>query len=584
MLRAGWLGSFGPLRWPAMTSAANSMVGNLWPTAGSARDFSRARPKSAGDVAMRSLESYYPPGFGDGSPPAGVQPVLRAEQPGSRSSSKRGGSPFVRVGHKPGELPKRERASRHTKSDARFVRGDEEQEPAWASEGQDMFGVFLDRFSRPISQASVRSQSSVTRQALGPKPNTHDASKSMATSLAASRRSQAAAATRASRSSSSLGSTSMLSSYLAPQRSLPNLSTSPDALGSTKEIMSMDATANLGSDDEQLDDSDARAAWNWEKASPRELRKKVVELERFQRNQDAEMAQLRRELLQAKRVAVKKHTEDAALHNEIARLGQQVQVLTESQINKAAEIADAVAEATGEDRALRARGGLGKGKSASEFERLKGMYATTEELKSGRIKLTTSGGYDPWASTTVTTLDARDSMAEVLGSVKSFLSEVESEQFLNRQTREQANHFAHTLDLARLAGQVDEWQSQRMDNTWKSLPGHVISNIIKAKEQGRTGLDVEMPKEDGRSPVSYHLDLDSKRMYRKEERAIRCRERSDIERAAGLLSTIASVRLAVPTSTESAVCKQRLQQLWKKFDADGSGALDRAEVRQVMEM
>ena len=564
-----------------MSSAANSMVGNLWPTAGSARDFSRARPKSAGNMTMSSLESYYPPGFGDGSPLAGVQPVLRAEQPGSRSISKRGASPFVRVGHKPGELPKREQASRHTKSDARFVRDDEEQEPAWASEGQDMFGVFLDRFSRPISQASVRSQSSVTKQALGPKPNTHDASKSMATSLAASRRSQAAAATRASRSSSSLGST--LSAYLAPQRSLPNLSTSPDALGSTKEIMSMDATTHLGSDDEQLDDSDARAAWNWEKASPRELRKKVVELERFQRNQDAEMAQLRRELLQAKRLAVKKQTEDAALHNEIARLGQQVQVLTESQINKAAEIAEAVAEATGADRALRARGGLGKGKSASEFERLKGMYATTEELKSGRIKLTTSGGYDPWASTTVTTLDARDSMAEVLGSVKDFLSEVESEQFINRQTREQANHFAHTLDLARLAGKVDEWQSQRMDNTWKSLPGHVISSIIKAKEQGRTGLDVQIPKENG-SPVSYHLDLDSKRMYRKEQRAIRCRERSDIERAAGLLSTIASVRLVVPTSTESAVRKQRLQQLWKQFDSDGSGALDRAEVRQVMQM
>ncbi len=546
------------------------MVGNLWPSStGSSRDFSRPRPSSAGDAGTAaSFESYYPPGFGDGLPPAGVQPVLRAEQ-GSQSRSKRGSSPFVRVGHKPGELPRRERASRRTKSDARLLRGGEdEEEPVWAKEGQEMFGVFLDRFSRPISQASVRSQSSATTEALGPKPNTHDAATSMATSLAASRRSRASIATRASRSSASLDSTSVLSAYLAPQRSLPSLSSSADTLGSTKEIMSMDATAAAGSDDEQLDDSDARAEWNWEKASPRALRKKVVELERFQRKQDAEMAQLRRELLQSKRLAVKKQTEDAALHNEIARLSQEVQVLTESQVNKAAEIAEAVAEATGEDRALRARGGLGKGKTASEFERLKGMYATTEELKSGQIKLTTAGGYDPWASTTVTTLDARDSMAEVLGSVKDFLSEVESEQFVNRETRAQANHFAHTLDLARLAGQVDEWQSQRMDNSWKSLPGPVISAIIKAKEQGRTGLDVEIPKEDGRGPVAYHLDLDGKRMYRKENRVIRCRERTDIERAAGLLSTIASVRLVVPTSTESALRTQRLQQLWKQIDVE----------------
>lgn len=570
-----------------MSTAVNSMVGNLWPSsAGSSRDFSRARPSSAGDAgAASSFESYYPPGFGDCSPPAGVQPVLRAEQ-GSQSRSKRGSSPFVRVGHKPGELPRRERTSRRTKSDARLVRGgreEEEEEPAWAREGQDMFGVFLDRFSRPISQASVRSQSSATTAALGPKPNTHDASTSMATSLAASRRSRASVATRTSRSSSSLDSTSVLSAYLAPQRSLPSLASSAGTFG-TKEIMSMDASADTGSDDEQLNDSDVRAEWNWEKASPRALRQKVVELERFQRNQDAEMAQLRRELLESKRLAVKKQTEDAALHNEIARLGQEVQVLTESQVNKAAEIAEAVAEATGEDRALRARGGLGKGKTVNEFERLKGMYATTEELKSGQIKLTTAGGYDPWASTTVTTLDARDSMAEVLGSVKDFLSEVESEQFVNRQTREQANHFAHTLDLARLAGQVDEWQSQRMDNSWKSLPGSVISDIIKAKEQGRTGLDVEIPKVDGGAPVAYHLDLDGKRMYRKENRAIRCRERSDIERAAGLLSTIASVRLVVPTSAESALRTQRLQQLWKQIDADGSGALDRGEVRQVMKL
>jgi hypothetical protein len=564
-----------------MTTAANSTVGNLWPGS----DSRSIRPKSAGDVSISasSVDSYYPPGFGDGEPAPNVPPVLRAEQ-GSRSRSKRGASPFVRAGHKPGELPRRERSSRHTESDSRLVRGEAEEEPAWAREGEDMFGVFLDRFSRPISQASVRSQGSVTKQALGHKANSHDANESMASSLAASRRSRASAASRASRSSSSLGSNSAHSQYLAPQRSLPNLSSTTETLGSTKEIMSMDAAADAGSDDAQLDDSDARAEWNWEKASPRALRKKVVELERFQRHQDMDMAQLRREILQEKRLAVKRQTEESALHNEIARLGQHVQVLTESQVSKAAEIAEAVALATGEDRALRARGGLGKGKTANEFERLKGMYATTEELKSGKVKLTSSGGYDPWASTTVTTLDARDSMAEVLGSVKDFLSEVESEQFVNRRTREQANHFAHTLDLARLAGQVDEWQSQCLDSSWKPLPGHVISDIIKSKEQGRTQLDVELPKEDGRPGVSYHVDLANKRMHRNEERPLRSRERSDIERAAGLLSTIASVNLVLPTQPEDSIRKQRLQQIWKQVDVDGSGALDRNEVRQVMQM
>ena len=88
-------------------------------------------------------------------------------------------------------------------------------------------------------------------------------------------------------------------------------------------------------------------------------------------------------------------------------------MLTSSQVNKATEIAEAVAVANGEDRAVAGRGGLGKGKTANEFERLKGMYATTEEVKSGKVKLTTSGGCDPWLSSTVTTLEARDSMAEV---------------------------------------------------------------------------------------------------------------------------------------------------------------------------
>ena len=197
-----------------------------------------------------------------------------------------------------------------------------EEDPPWAKEGEDMFGVFLDRFSRPISQASVRTTSTATmqvrhfpafsvcvfvsvrvysvsfpshfalisEQALGPRANTHDASTTMATSLAAMKKSRASAgaykqvllvtlllisrgvfserllliaASYASRTDSS-ASLSNLSQYLGPQRSLPNLSTTADTLGSTKEIMSLDATAAIhaGSDsdsDEGDQQEDARA-------------------------------------------------------------------------------------------------------------------------------------------------------------------------------------------------------------------------------------------------------------------------------------------------------------------------------------
>ena len=55
-----------------MTTASNSMVGNLWPGQGDDRSshaslegLSRPRPRSAGDVSISSAASYYPPGFGD---------------------------------------------------------------------------------------------------------------------------------------------------------------------------------------------------------------------------------------------------------------------------------------------------------------------------------------------------------------------------------------------------------------------------------------------------------------------------------------------------------------------------------------
>ena len=308
-----------------MTTAGNSIVGNLWPGQGDDRSsrasldgLSRARPRSTGDVSISSANSgnssYYPPGFGDGTQAMrGVPPVLRAEQ-GSRSRSRRGGSPFVRAAHAPGELPRRERSSRHTESDSRLVRGSAaaaaEEDPPWAKEGEDMFGVFLDRFSRPISQASVRTTSNATMQALGPRANTHDATATMATSLAAAKKSRASTASFASRTSSS-ASLSNLSQYLGAQRSLPNLPTTADTLGSTKDIMSMtDATATTHDDgdgtnsDDDDQTEDGRTAWDWEKASPIALRKKVVELERFQKKQDLEMEQVRRDIQHEKRYAL----------------------------------------------------------------------------------------------------------------------------------------------------------------------------------------------------------------------------------------------------------------------------------------
>ena len=544
-----------------MSASANSMLGDLWPS---------GRGSEGGTSIV--TQSYYPSGFSADHPATEVAPVLRAQQ-GSRSKNRKGAGPFVRAGHSPGELPGsgvRPRTPMDSATQARLVGGERPEEEA---SGEEMFGYFLERFSRPISAASVRSQSSVATQALGPKANTHDATTTMASSLRAARRSRASVSSRLDRTNSSRLD---VSQFLMPQRSLPELSAQRSA---EVDVTELDAASSASDDEPQ--DSAGMSDWDWERASPRTVRVKVMELERTKHRQDIEMDQLRRENVAQKRKEVKKASEYIALQNEIARLSQQVAQLTEAQVNKAAEIAEAVAIATGADTG-RGRNGLGRGKTDEEFNRLRGMYATTDELKKSK-PAGGGGGYDPRSPDTVSTLDARDSMAEVLGSVKEFLSEVESEQFLARQTRDQATHFAHTLDLARLAGQVDMWQSQSLDGSWKSLPNQVISDIIKAKEANKTQLDVSMFKEDGRQ-VGWHIDVVAKRMTTTgPSRDLRVRERSEIERAAGLLSTIAAVRLVTPNSTETAIQRQHLQQVWTSADVDGSGSLQRGEVRQVME-
>lgn len=518
--------------------------------------------------------------FSDDDVSAMVTPPVRAQY-GPRSRSSHGTRPFASAGHEPGELPRQNRSA-----NARLIGGGMAPEDS----SDDMFQNFLDCFSRPISQSGMRSRNQKTQAATASIASSRDAVKSMASSLAAAERSRSALATRARRApsrGSDSPSSQLLSQFLGSQRSLPNL-------GSQASQASVVATAEFGTErgasassgsEEELPADGMRADWDWERAARDHLPQKVLHLEQNQVSQDGKMEVLRRENLLMKRESVANRAVKANLENEIGRLSQQIAQMAQAQINKEAELKEALGDQIRENETGRARGGLAKGKSDAEFQRLKGMYATTTELKTkfGAPKpASTPGSYDPWAADSVTTFEARDSMAEALMSVKSFVSDVEKEQFCTRQLREQAYHFAHSLDLKRLAGQVDEWETQRANGDWKMLPAHARQLITKAKEAKKTRLAVDMEKDDGRS-VRYNLDLEKMTAVRDRERNIRSRERSDLERAAGVLAAVASVRTKNPSTAEAMVEAQRLSQLWSDIDDDHSGSLDAAEVRKLME-
>eukprot|EP01052_Picozoa_sp_SAG31_P037027 SAG31_NODE_4709_length_3018_cov_1.639603_1_plen_520_part_10 len=498
----------------------------------------------------------------DDSVENGISPPVRA-QFGSRARSSHGARPFALAGHDPGEMPRQNRSA-----NARLVGG----KVVEAESSEELFSHFVDCFSRPISQASTRGHGGAKPQPVA--VGSRDAMRSMATSLAASRRSRSSLAVReklAPQRGVDSPSSLLLSQFLAPQRSLPNLPTSAGAGGNvvssasslssgSERDASCSALSDSGTGHEtatnvgKSNDWAGRNDWDWERASRDHLPQKVLALEQHQKDQATKLEALSQENLQLKRERVKGRAERAALENEISRLSHQIAQMAQAQINKEAELKEALGEQIKENEIGRARAGLGKGKSDAEFQRLKGMYATTAELKktnnSKPVPPSIPGQYDPWAKDNVTTFEARDSMAEVSLAVKDFVSDVEKEQFVVRDTRETAWHFAHSLDLHRLAGHVDVWESQSANGDWDVLPPNVRKAIIGAQEKQKKRVDVEMHKDDGRA-VKYNIDLQTMVATRSRQRSLRSRERTDVERAASILSAVASVRTGDPSSAES---------------------------------
>eukprot|EP01047_Picozoa_sp_COSAG01_P021174 COSAG01_NODE_1221_length_11155_cov_13.069736_5_plen_729_part_00 len=560
-----------------MSAAAGSTLGNF-DAAGRERPPRRHLLLRTGSSASRNND-YFPPGFYADQTHITVPPKMRVEQP-ARSINRRGKGPFVGAGHPVGWLPRQVDDS---------LRQSMQDDDAVASE--DMFYFFLQRFSRPVSATSLPSQRRQRSAALagagaggvrGPGKTggagRARASGAMASSVRAAQRSRDSTAARAARSRSLPPAAQLLGpQYSAPELGQAVSSCATDAIAALvqEEAVGTSATAMVRStalSPSSDSDGDVRRGTNEAPSgtmSPRSLRLKILGIEQFQRKQDTAMAEIRRENLRLKRQAVEHRTTRSSLENEVARLSQRVVILTEAQLNKEVEIKLAVDAATGNGRG---RNGLGAGKSDAEFARLKEMYATTEEVK--KMKRPLGAGYSPWDDGVVSTFEARDSMAEVLGSMKDFLTTVESEQFVNRQVREEAYHFAHSLDLHKLRDDVPSFETQCPDGSWKELPPATNKILVAAREAaaaagGRTvasaaatasgnGLSVvvaEHVKADGRK-VSYSYHLQTRWAKREGMRTLRARARSQLERVAGILSTVMGIQVLVPSNEPAAACVQ----------------------------
>ena len=528
-------------------------------TRSSGRSAGSTRPPTRGSSASTlgfESQSYFPPGTPENQAHK-VPAPLSVQQP-ALSSNRRGGGPFVTADHPPGWLP--HQSDYGVRRQGAHGSGVDE-------DSSQMFEFFLDRFSRPLSKnARRRSVDGVVHGDAGAtatgRIDHSSASTTMASSLASSQRSRSSVALRESRRNNGQVLLSQLlgppaaDATVRPSHSLPTMPTEDGRGGGSGD----------GSDDDGAGEGAAS-----DKTSPRSLRLKVLKIEQYQRRQDALMASLRRENHELRRQQGSKTKENEALENEVARLSQQMAVLTEAQVNKAAEIKAAVELATGIDR----RGGLGKGKTDAEFARLRDLYATTDELKTNKQLNGGGAGYDPWGEGHISTFEARDSMAEVLGSVKDFLATVESEQFVSRRMRDEAYHFAHSLDLHKLKEHVPTYETQRPDGSW--APVDVLTNkkLMAARENGERNVAVDVVKgieeseEVAQRKWASQVDLKLNSLTRGHSRQLRTRERSQIERAAGVLSTISGVRLVLSNLSTPALHDEKhddveslLQQLF----------------------
>jgi hypothetical protein len=435
-----------------------------------------------------------------------------------------------------------------------------------------MFEYFMDRFSRPLSQQGTRQTAARARPTGGQRTEgSRRASSWIPSGLAPRPKSQGSFLNVASSGELSAFSQSVLLSSTAPldgldyggstalggvrsQHSMPELAVSSNTSGRSRGMgvtgggpVSEGSGSERGSG-ESAGSGSARARERGA-AQAAEVVAKVAALESHQVTQRRKLEAARAENLRLQREMQAASRATAGSTNEIERLGVEVAQLTQELVESEAKLL-----AAGEEPADGGRGSKRRQKEA-EFNRLRDMYAS-ENLKTPEPK-----AYDPWASTTVTTEEATDSMLDVVGKVRAFLSTVESEQFVTRQMRNEVDDFVEALgEMGQRTGET--WELQHADGTWAKLG---VDDALRLREERDGGdgdsspgghrsyskLVTVKPETAAGRHTYYDVDLGKMQARRAAPRNLRARERSESDRAASVLALFAMVQMRTPRAQRS---------------------------------